>query len=189
MKNALIIFARNPVMGKVKTRLAEKLGEKKAYDIYIMLLGNIYKKTKDLNYEKYLFLSEDFDENLFDSGYKQVIQKGADLGEKMYNAIETALNEGMENVILIGTDIPDLDPKIFDEAFDKMSFDDIVIGPAKDGGYYLIGVKVPMKFLFENMKWSNENVLKNTIERIKREKKSYYLLKELNDIDTEEDLK
>ncbi|MBK8550842.1 MAG: TIGR04282 family arsenosugar biosynthesis glycosyltransferase [Ignavibacteria bacterium] len=135
------------------------------------------------------FLSDNLDDNLFDSGYKQVIQKGSDLGEKMYNAIEFVLKEVPGKVILTGVDIPGLDFQIITEAFERLSQNDIVIGPANDGGYYLIGMKTPVKFLFENMQWSNENVLKNTIDRLKKEKMSFYLLEKLCDIDNADDLK
>ena len=107
----------------------------------------------------------------------------------MYNAIEFVLKEAPGKVILTGVDIPGLDFQIITEAFERLSQNDIVIGPANDGGYYLIGMKTPVKFLFENMQWSNENVLKNTIDRLKKEKMSFYLLEKLCDIANADDLK
>lgn len=188
-KSALIVFARNPVSGKVKTRLAEITGKEKALEIYKILLENIYINIKDLNYGKFLFLSDYFDENLFDPGFTQVIQKGSDLGEKMYGAIDSVLKAGFEKVIIIGTDIPGIDYKIISEAFNELSYCDVVIGPARDGGYYLIGMKEPDVSLFENMEWGSDRVLSETIIRINKKDGSFYLLKELNDIDTYEDLK
>jgi rSAM/selenodomain-associated transferase 1 len=187
-KNALIIFAKNPVLGKVKTRIAKITGDEKALEIYKAILKKIYIKTKDLCYDKYLFLSDNLDANLFDTGFKQVIQKGTDIGGKMFNAIDTVLAKGSDKVVLAGGDVPEISAEIINEAFEKLSDFDIVIGPAKDGGYYLIGMNEPDISLFEKMEWSNENVLKETIERIKKKGKNFYLLKELSDVDTYEDL-
>ncbi|MEZ4688804.1 MAG: TIGR04282 family arsenosugar biosynthesis glycosyltransferase [Ignavibacteria bacterium] len=137
---------------------------------------------------KYLFLTERTDNGLFDDTYIQKIQSGSDLGSKMNNAIKSVLKEGNENILLIGTDVPGLSSEIINEAFKKLLEFDIVIGPARDGGYYLIGMKESLSQIFENMKWSNEQVLSNTIERIGLLNKSYYLLEELADVDMEEDL-
>lgn len=187
-KNALIIFARNPELGKVKNRLAKTIGKEKALEIYNKLLSNVYSETKDLKCKKYLFLTERTDSGLFNDTYIQKIQTGAGLGNKMLNAIGKVLEDGNEKVILTGTDIPGLTSEIIIEAFQKLSDHDVVIGPAKDGGYYLIGMKEIMSPVFENMKWSNDQVLNITLDRISKMGKSFYLLEELADIDTEEDL-
>lgn len=187
-KNALIIFARNPELGKVKNRLAKTIGKEKALEIYNKLLSNVYSETKDLKCKKYLFLTERTDSGLFNDTYIQKIQTGEGLGNKMLNAIGKVLEDGNEKVILTGTDILGLTSEIIIEAFQKLSDHDVVIGPAKDGGYYLIGMKEIMSPVFENMKWSNDQVLNITLDRISKMGKSFYLLEELADIDTEEDL-
>lgn len=186
--NALIIFARNPELGKVKNRLAKTIGKEKALEIYNRLLANVYSETKDLKCKKYLFLTERTDSGLFNDTYIQKIQTGEGLGNKMLNAIGKVLEDGNEKVILTGTDILGLTSEIIIEAFQKLSDHDVVIGPAKDGGYYLIGMKEIMSPVFENMKWSNDQVLNITLDRISKMGKSFYLLEELADIDTEEDL-
>jgi rSAM/selenodomain-associated transferase 1 len=188
-KNALIIFARNPELGKVKNRLAKSIGKEKALEIYTKLLSNVYTETKALKCNKYLFLTERTDTNLFDETFIQKIQSGADLGVKMMNAIRLVFEDGNEKAVLIGTDVPEITDVILNDAFQKLSDHDIVIGPAKDGGYYLIGMNENLPSLFENMKWSNEKVLSITLERISSMNKSNYLLEELIDIDTEEDLR
>ena len=187
-KNALIIFARNPELGKVKNRLAKTIGKEKALEIYNKLLSNVYSETKDLKCKKYLFLTERTDSGLFNDTYIQKIQTGEGLGNKMLNAIGKVLEDGNEKVILTGTDILGLTSEIIIEAFQKLSDHDVVIGPAKDGGYYLIGMNEIMNPVFENMKWSNDQVLNITLDRISKMGKSFYLLEELADIDTEEDL-
>jgi len=188
-KEAIIIFARNPESGKVKSRIAKILGDEKALEIYKKLLDSIYSKTRNLKVKKFLFLSEFTDKSLFDPCYKQLVQNGKDLGEKMHNAMYSVFKYGFEKVILAGTDVPGLNEEIINEAFEKLSFFDVVIGPSADGGYYLIGMKESDFSLFENIDWGNELVLSKSIERIKYRNKSCYILKELNDIDTLEDLK
>jgi rSAM/selenodomain-associated transferase 1 len=188
-KNALIIFARNPELGKVKNRLAKSIGKEKALEIYTKLLSNVYTETKALKCNKYLFLTERTDTNLFDETFIQKIQSGADLGVKMMNAIRLVFEDGNEKAVLIGTDVPEITDVILNDAFQKLSEHDVVLGPAKDGGYYLIGMNENLPSLFENMKWSNEKVLSITLERISSMNKSNYLLEELIDIDTEEDLR
>jgi len=188
-KNALLIFARNPELGKVKNRLAKTIGKEKAFEIYTKLLLNVYTETKSLKCNKYLFLTERTDTNLFDDTFIQKIQSGADLGVKMMNAIRLVFEDGNEKAVLIGTDVPEITDVILNDAFQKLSEHDVVLGPAKDGGYYLIGMNENLPSLFENMKWSNEKVLSITLERISSMNKSNYLLEELADIDTEEDLR
>lgn len=187
-KNALIIFAKNPVLGKVKTRLARETGDEKALEIYKLLLGNTYRQTKEIVCDKYLFLSDSTDKNIYDSNFKQMIQSGKDLGERMSNAFVNIFEKGFEKAIIIGTDCPELNSEIIYEAFDKLNEHDIVIGPAGDGGYYLIGLNKPDKSLFENIKWSSGEVLDMTKDKIKTSGKNYFLLKELNDIDEAKDL-
>lgn len=187
-KNALIIFAKNPVLGKVKTRLARETGNEKAFEIYKLLLENAYRQTKETDCVKYLFLSDHLDKNIFESDFTQYIQSGKDLGERMLNAFKNIFEKDFEKAIIIGTDCPELDSEIIHEAFNKLNEYEIVIGPAKDGGYYLIGLKEPDKFLFENIKWSTGEVLNETIKKIKSAGKNFFLLKELNDIDESKDL-
>jgi len=187
-KKALIIFAKNPVPGKVKTRLAADIGNEMAFEIYLKLLYRSYANTKNIICDKFLFLSDRKDEDLFDENFIQYLQKGNGLGEKMKNAFNEILKNGYGKIIIIGTDCPELDENILSDAFEKLNENDFVIGPANDGGYYLLGLKSKADYLFEEIEWSTEKVLKQTIDKIESEHKSYFLLKELIDIDDNSDL-
>jgi len=187
--SALIIFAKNPVAGKVKTRLAKDTGSVKALEIFLRLLTHTYNETKDLNYKKFLFLSDQHDESLFDKNYIQEIQSGNNLGEKMNNAFQTIFRSGFENAVLIGTDTPEISSEIINKAFVKLSDHDFTIGPAYDGGYYLIGMKNFNDNLFENIRWSTGEVFEKTILKIKNLNKSYFILEKLHDVDVTGDLK
>ena len=185
---ALIVFTRNPVKGKVKTRLAKTIGKEKAYEIYRELLHIAYVNTKSFPCDKYLYLSESLDENLFDSGFFQKLQEGIDLGERMLNALTEILNTGYTKVVLVGADCPGLTRVILKDAFNKLGKNDIVLGPAEDGGYYLIGLKEPKEYLFRDMKWGHKKVLEETINRIKKNKHTHDLVAKLIDIDNVRDL-
>jgi rSAM/selenodomain-associated transferase 1 len=187
-ERALIVFARNPVKGKVKSRLAKTLGNDKALEIYLRLLSLTYKHTKKLDCDKFLFLSEFIDDGLYDSTYSKKLQKGSDLGLRMLNAFEDLFDAGYNKIVLIGVDCSSLTEEILEESFDKLNAHDVVIGPSQDGGYYLIGLKKPYEFLFANMTWGNDKVLQETIKRIAENNMTFYLVKELIDIDEEEDL-
>lgn len=175
--------------GKVKTRLAKNIGDSEAFRIYIELLNHTYSQAKNLLCDKFLFLSEKPDSNLFDKTFNQHVQNGNDLGEKMKNAFNEIFNKGYQRVLIIGTDCPGLTKEIINIAFEKLLKCDFILGPSFDGGYYLIGMKEPNYFVFEKMIWSNEHLTSMTIKKIKAKNKKFRLLKKLNDIDEEKDLK
>jgi len=187
MKNALIIFAKNPIKGKVKSRLAKTIGKDKAFKVYTKLLSLTYNHTKNLKPDKYLYLTKSIDDSLFDTSYVKKLQEGSNLGKRMLNSFKELFDSDYKKIVLVGTDIPSLTEKIIKESFEKLNTFDIVIGPSKDGGYYLIGLKKPLD-LFSGMTWGNKHVLHETIKRIKEYNKSYCLIKELIDIDDEKDL-
>jgi rSAM/selenodomain-associated transferase 1 len=116
------------------------------------------------------------------------VQTGDDLGERMKNAFATAFVEGFEKVVIIGSDCPQLTSMHIQEAFDLLSNYDIIIGPAVDGGYYLLGMKRLISEVFINKIWSSDQVFMQTMADIEHLHLSYYLLETLRDIDTEEDL-
>ena len=117
------------------------------------------------------------------------VKQGEDLGEKMQNAFADAFAQGKQRVIIIGSDCLELETYMIKEAFAVLENNDVVLGPAKDGGYYLIGMTKFLPTLFEGKNWSTEDLLMDTILDLKKMKAKYYLLKTLNDIDTVEDLK
>ncbi len=189
MKTALIIFTRNPELGKCKTRLAKTVGDSAALNIYKYLLQHTANISKQVNTDRFVFYSEAIQNNdIWDEAFfKKKLQNGIDLGERMHNAFQELLNSNYEKVIIIGSDLLDLSPEIIEDAYLKLNAKDVVIGPAKDGGYYLLGLKKMEVPIFKNKIWGTETVRKDTINDLKNS--SVHLLKELNDIDTFEDMK
>lgn len=190
-KNALIIMTKNPELGKCKTRLAKTLGDNKALEIYIQLIDYTAKIAKESKADKFIYSTDILIDkkrwecpNTFFS-----IQSKGDLGERMNTAIQNIKNQGYEKVIVLGSDCAEINAKDIDKAFDKLNTNDYVLGPALDGGYYLIGMNEVSPTLFQNMKWSTENVLSDTVARINAKNCTHSLLEAKSDIDFEEDLK
>lgn len=188
-KDLLIIFAKNPVLGKVKTRLAATMGEEKALAIYHILLTHTVTITSELKCDKVVFYSDfiDYEDKWDNSFYQKRIQTGQDLGQRMSNAFEWAFNQKYSKVCIIGTDCIEIDPNIIEKAFIQLIENDAVIGPAHDGGYYLLGLKSISPNLFKNKAWSTSVVLSETIKEFQKQKLAYHCTPVLNDIDTEED--
>ncbi len=187
--NALLLFIRNPEPGKVKTRLAAGVGHEKALEVYRFLLEHTRQTAEAVTARRLLFYSETMAEN---DGWDPLIfekhlQTGHDLGERMFNAFETAFEAGATHVVIVGSDCPELTSAHLDEAFQLLDAHDAVLGPSADGGYYLLGLKKNAPELFENMTWSVDTVFGETVKRLKNTGKSVALLPVLNDIDTEED--
>lgn len=189
MNNALLIFVKNLIYGQVKTRLAAAVGNDKALNIYQQLLQHTNNICKNIHANKIVFYSDFIEEDIWKTKeFKKKIQQGNDLGERMKNAFIKAFESGFEKVIIVGTDCPQINESILENAFAKLDSFDVVLGPANDGGYYLLGMKKLQPFLFENIKWSTGSVLKETISRCEKNDLSYFLLPELIDIDEEKDL-
>lgn len=188
-KNLLIIFTRNPEPGKVKKRLAVKIGEKAALDIYSFLLQHTCKVTKDLPCDKVVYYSDFIQKKDIwkNNIFRKKKQQGKDLGERMKNAFKEGFKEDYSHIVIIGSDLYDLQEEDLKSAFFGLSQHDYVIGPASDGGYYLLGMNSLNPDLFRNKKWGTDAVLQETLQEIKNEELT--LLDERNDIDTYEDLK
>tara|TARA_B100000949_G_scaffold161755_1_gene142522 strand:- start:272 stop:940 length:669 start_codon:yes stop_codon:yes gene_type:complete len=188
-KNLLLILTRNPELGKCKTRLAAKVGDQAALEIYNFLLDKTVSFTKDLKVEKWVYYSETiWMDDIWDNKvYKKKLQVGNDLGERMMNAFDEGFKAGFENIIIIGSDMFHLDQTDLEAAFSKLMDHDFVLGPAEDGGYYLLGMKSLKKELFQNKEWGTNTVLADTLSDIKDEK--FVLLDEKNDVDYYEDIK
>lgn len=187
-KKALIIFTRNPELGKVKTRLAKTVGDTSALNIYKFLLKHTVEITKDLNVDKYVFYSEEIHkDDAWDSDiFRKRLQNGNDLGARMHNAFVEIFSMGYAMAIIIGCDMFEWDKKDLEMAFDSLKNHHFVIGPAIDGGYYLLGMKESRPELFENKTWGTDTVLNDALASLKDE--NYILLKERNDIDIYEDI-
>jgi len=183
----LIIFLRLPERGKVKTRLAATVGDDLALQIYNHLVSSALKLASLSGIKVYLFFNGGLPPEagrVADFSYH--IQSDGDLGMKMAQALSMVLNHH-EKAVVIGSDCPDLSVSILMESFSRLEDNSIVLGPATDGGYYLLACKKVYPTLFEDISWSTSAVLNQTIEKIKKEYLSYTLLEKLSDIDTEED--
>ena len=189
MNNLLIIFAKNSKLGKVKTRLAKTIGDEEAFNVYNYLVALTEKNTSKIkDCDIHIYFSDEIIDSLW-PGKKKFVQKGNDLGERMFNAFKDGFNAGYTKIIGVGTDIPDLTASIIEDGFAALETNDTVFGPAEDGGYYLIGMNQLLPFIFENKQWSTEGLLDETIQEIHKNDYSTQRLITLNDIDTIDDLK
>ena len=188
-KNLLLIFTRNPELGKCKTRLAATIGDESALEIYKFLLAHTVKITSNLNLAKQVYYSVRVRENdIWDSLlYAKKKQTGSDLGERMANAFQAGFADGFEKICIIGSDLFDLSQEDIEQAFAKLDTNDVVIGPALDGGYYLLGLKVMNANIFKDKNWGTATVMKDTLEDLKNLK--IHLLEARNDVDVYEDIK
>ncbi len=188
--NLLMVFAKNPELGKVKTRLAKTVGDKKALEIYLKLLEHTYSVADKTFADKAVFYSNKIEEFDILDYYKfpKFLQKGDDLGERMDRAFGEAFAQDYKKVVIIGSDCYDLTAEIVEDAFRLLDDHNVVIGPAFDGGYYLLGMDRHYSHLFRDKKWSTPDVLLDTILDTKKLKLSYSLLPTLTDVDEEKDL-
>ena len=194
-RSLVLLFIKAPEKGKVKSRLSKAIGKDCALDIYKGLVLDTLKKLKSGKYFLRLCFypagSGPIVKEWLGSVYSYSPQHGNDLGERMKNAMAQAFSDGMEKVLVIGSDIPDLTVPIIHEAFKALDTNDAVIGPAFDGGYYLIGFNrsVFLPDIFHGIEWSTASVFSQTMEVLKRSGLGVHILTELMDIDTFEDLK
>ena len=188
--NFLIIFVKNFVPGLVKTRLAEKIGMFLALDVYQELVAYTGEVVGQVEADKMVFYSEYVEvEDMFEGeNFEYNVQMGNSLGERMQNAFQYAFDKGYSRVTIIGSDCHQLTPKHLDETFDQLEINDVVIGPAQDGGYYLLGLNGPCPALFEGKEYSHEKVFEELMTEVKSLGLEYYQLETLNDIDTLEDM-
>jgi len=189
-KPLLIIFIKNPEKGKVKTRLAKEVGDERALEIYKQLLDHTHAITTDLSVEKAVYYSSKIDagDQWEMGGYQKSVQEGKDLGDKMSNAFQAGFDSDYHPICIIGSDCFEINETIIAEAFEKLKTYDFVIGPAKDGGYYLLGMQEPSPQLFANKTYSTSEVCAEAMDEIRQMSKTCFLLPKLSDIDTLKDL-
>lgn len=189
MKEALIIFVRNPELGKVKTRLAADVGHNEALVIYKELLQHTSNVAGEVDAGKFVFYHERIEENDIwnTAGFTKKLQSGDILGDKMKQAFEELFLLGYKKIIIIGSDCLELSASLIEEAFILLKESDVVIGPAKDGGYYLLGMRAMHGFIFENKSWSTSSVFNQTMNELQQHQLTVSLLPQLNDIDTAAD--
>ncbi len=186
----LIIFYRNPELGKVKTRLAATLGDAKALAIYLKLASHTRAITSELDCDRVVYYSDyvDTEDAWTKSDFSKQLQRGNDLGARMENAFQKAFADGYGRISIIGTDCFELTTQIVVKAFESLATKDAVIGPAADGGYYLLGMNRFIPELFRKKEWSTSSVCKDTINDFTRLAINYHQLPTLHDVDTEADL-
>ncbi len=193
-KNTLIIFLKYPEAGKVKTRLAKDVGALRAAEIYSEMSKEIIENLLDAgSYRTIIFYDPPEKENeirnwLGDKQCPITPQAGETLGDKMADAFAQVFSSGSDKAVIIGTDCVDVSSKTITQAISSLNNVDVVLGPAEDGGYYLLGLNSHMPEIFREIEWSTDRVLNQTLERIKEKKLNYELLKTLKDIDTLDDL-
>lgn len=190
MERALIIMIRNPVKGKVKTRLAKDIGEETALDIYNKLLSYTNAVASEVQTDRFLFYSDVISRSdIFDnSTYKKYVQCNGNLGIRMDYAFSIPFKNEYRKVVMIGSDCPGLTAKHIEQAFVALEENDFVIGPASDGGYYLIGMHKWNRWIFENKNWSTRTLLEETKKDIQSRNGKLTELEILSDIDTVSDL-
>ncbi len=187
---SLIIFVKNPVPGKVKTRIAATLGDEQAANIYKILLEKTKAVVTGLHCKKYVYYADWVEENDLWSGgdFEKRLQTDGDLGERMRAAFKEVFDENDGTAIIIGSDCYDLSQKILENAFSSLIYNDAVLGPATDGGYYLLGLKELIEPIFELKEWSSPTLCNSTFYALKDQFKEVVMLTELSDVDEEKDV-
>ncbi len=188
-RSGLIIFIKNPVAGKVKTRLAATIGNQRALGVYLNLMQHTRDVALAASVNRHLFYDQELntEDAWSNQDFIKDVQVSGDLGKRMEAAFRTVLSRNSKAVI-IGSDCPEITPEIIASAFNRLDLADIVIGPTYDGGYYLLGMKTLHTELFTEMTWSTETVYTDTINRIKAKGLLYSVCPTLSDMDNEDDL-
>ena len=187
-KRLLLVFVKNAVLGTAKTRLAKTIGNDAAFDVYKHLMHITEQATIDLkNCDVRIYFSSEKDPTRW-TNYTQCVQQGNDLGERMSDAFRRSFELGYEQIVGVGSDLPDLTSEIIDKGLAELNSNDAVFGPAEDGGYYLIGMRSMLECVFEDKPWSTEGLLDVTLEELKSKGHSVGIIETLNDVDTEDDL-
>lgn len=191
MNSALIIFVRNPELGKVKTRIAATEGDAKALDIYNKLLTHTHAITIPLAVDVFVYYASGLadDDRWQEAIFRKRLQADGDLGNRMDQAFRSVFEEGYKRVIIIGSDCFDLTTDVIENAFNRLLTHNAVIGPTFDGGYYLLGTSAYFQSLFENKKWSTNTVFSDTISDFRHLHLNWHKLPVLSDVDTIDDCK
>ena len=193
-KSIVLLFIKAPFKGRVKSRLAAAVGEEVALELYKSFILDILDALSTSGYPfRVCFYPPDAEEAITTwlVGHPAAPQDGNDLGERMELAFKKIFTEGFTSAILIGSDIPDLTPAVFHEALESLNDNDAVIGPAADGGYYLIGFNKRsfLPRIFRGIPWSTDTVFRETMDILKESSLRVHLVPQWKDVDTLEDLK
>lgn len=195
MSQGLIIFTRYPEPGVTKTRLIPALGAEGAAALHRHLTECTLNSVKALQAQSNLSVeicftggTEQLMQDWLGKSYVYRHQSQGDLGNRLITAFAQAFNQGLKKVIIIGTDCPQLDPRLLQQAFSALAESDLVLGPAKDGGYYLIGLQRPLRELFLEISWGSDRVFQQTVAIAQSLNLKLSYLPQLADIDRPEDL-
>ena len=191
-KKAVILFTRIPVPGKTKTRMMPYLSAEGCASLHKCFLRDMSREIRKTEADLFVCYEPDGDVNVLRDicGRRATYfpQRGEDLGARMFNAISEVLGKGYESCVLTGSDIPELKKEDIEKAFDILEGRDAVIGPSSDGGYYLIGIKQPLKYMFEGKSYGHGSVLEDLKVSLAEHGSSYGMTAEHCDMDTHEDL-
>jgi rSAM/selenodomain-associated transferase 1 len=189
-----ILFVRSPRIGKVKTRLSKTLGAETVLKIYKAfgqdIIETARKHADHIRISYYPRGADDEVREWLGDDFHYMPQEGKHLGDRMRNAFTRTFSDGFCRVVLLGTDMPDLPGSIIDEAFSSLSCHPSVIGPALDGGYYLIGFQQDFfsPRAFDNIPWGTQHVLNKTLSVFKEAKQNIHILPSWQDTDDYDDL-
>jgi rSAM/selenodomain-associated transferase 1 len=188
--NAIIIFAKFPEPGKVKKKIGTVIGMDNSAKLCTAFINDLIEENSEKDYDIYLsFIGHEYKEKyrtMFPNAILYV-QRGTNMSENVQSAFEDLLDD-YEKVALVGCDVPQLSAGTVIKAFNALESHDVVLGPAEDGGYYLIALKEPHD-IFKGMPWGKENLLENQVRILKEKKLAFVLLDKLPDVDTVEELK
>lgn len=186
----LLIFTKNPELGKCKTRLAATIGDEAALNIYRQLLDHTVGFSKKVLANKSVYYSNSIqkDDRWSEAYFDKKKQINGDLGQKMIAAFKDSFDAGYQKVVIIGSDCAEIDEEDIHDAFTALATNDVVIGPAIDGGYYLLGMRKLIPALFQDKSWSTPHLINETIATLKDQSLSFSLLVQKSDIDYENDL-
>jgi len=189
--HALIIIAKYPEKGHVKTRLSGFMPDEKILELYkYMLEQTIHKLRTVPGTDTFIaYAPEHADEYFSRFGTGLIRLSTGNLGSNMSHSFEVIFQKGYKKAVLVGADIPDLSESIIRHAFDLLTGNDIVFGPSEDGGYYLVGMSKLIRAVFENVVWSSKQTLMESLEQAGKSGHTVGYTKALWDIDTIEDVK
>ena len=189
MKDALIILVHDSVPYDIKSGKDDIITDNESIGMRKQLFMHTHRITVDINADKFLFIKESSsDDDIWIKGdYIKRLQRGRGLGEKMTNAFETVFSLGYSKVIMIGSDSIEIEIDHLKHAFNYLDNYDIVIGPAQEGGYYLIGMKKMHSVLFRYKAWNTPILLQQTLGDIAKLRLTYHLQQVLSDVEDEKE--
>jgi rSAM/selenodomain-associated transferase 1 len=189
-KTAIIIFIKNPDLGRVKKRLAKTLGDEKALDIYKEMLEHTQNITKTLSVDKYLFYdrAKEIHDSWPNDIYNKEVQTSPYMSTRISNAFKKIFTKGYEHVVIVGSDCLELDERMIRLAFRQLEHFDTVVGPTKDGGFYLFGMNTFNSELFKVHSWGTAALASDIIKVIHNLHQTCFMLSELSGVVTADDL-